>query len=82
MDEGFSGRIKSIEEKLKGTASAEKKPKDLLRAIGKQISIISNKKLFLYMNDLCARYIHTVILNSIFKNKDYKNILKLTAYGR
>lgn len=35
MDEGFSGRIKNIEEKLKGTASAEKKPKDLLRAIGK-----------------------------------------------
>ncbi|XP_032457373.1 F-actin-monooxygenase Mical isoform X4 [Nasonia vitripennis] len=35
IDEGFSGRIKNIEEKLKGTAASEKKPKDLLRAIGK-----------------------------------------------
>ncbi|XP_058793152.1 F-actin-monooxygenase Mical [Phymastichus coffea] len=35
IDEGFSGRIKNIEEKLKGTTSTDKKPKDLLRAIGK-----------------------------------------------
>ncbi|XP_011172148.2 F-actin-monooxygenase Mical isoform X2 [Solenopsis invicta] len=35
VDEEFSGRIKDFEDKLKGTTSAEKKPKDLLRAIGK-----------------------------------------------
>ncbi|XP_068968206.1 protein-methionine sulfoxide oxidase mical3a isoform X7 [Bombus flavifrons] len=35
IDEEFSGRIKSIEDKLKGSAPAEKKPRDLLRAIGK-----------------------------------------------
>lgn len=34
MDEEFSGRIKNIEDKLKGTTPTEKKPKDLLRAIG------------------------------------------------
>ncbi|XP_051175547.1 F-actin-monooxygenase Mical isoform X2 [Leptopilina boulardi] len=34
-DNEFSGRIKNIEDKLKGTISSEKKPKDLLRAIGK-----------------------------------------------
>ncbi|XP_046409938.1 F-actin-monooxygenase Mical isoform X1 [Neodiprion fabricii] len=34
-DEEFSGRIKNIEDKLKGTAPTEKKPRDLLRAIGK-----------------------------------------------
>lgn len=34
VDEEFSGRIKSFEDKLKGTTSTEKKPKDLLRAIG------------------------------------------------
>jgi hypothetical protein len=33
-DENFSGRIKNLEEKLKGTIS-DKKPKDLRRAIGK-----------------------------------------------
>lgn len=33
-DNEFSGRIKNIEDKLKGTISSEKKPKDLLRAIG------------------------------------------------
>ncbi|XP_024947547.1 F-actin-monooxygenase Mical isoform X15 [Cephus cinctus] len=35
VDEGFSGRIKNIEDKLRGTAPSDKKPKDLLRAIGK-----------------------------------------------
>ncbi|XP_060832074.1 F-actin-monooxygenase Mical isoform X5 [Bombus pascuorum] len=35
IDEEFSGRIKSIEDKLKGSAPTEKKPRDLLRAIGK-----------------------------------------------
>ncbi|XP_066592367.1 F-actin-monooxygenase MICAL3 [Prorops nasuta] len=35
IDEEFSGRIKSIEDKLRGSATTEKKPKDLLRAIGK-----------------------------------------------
>ncbi|XP_011874777.1 PREDICTED: protein-methionine sulfoxide oxidase mical3b isoform X2 [Vollenhovia emeryi] len=35
VDEEFSGRIKDFEDKLKGTTSSEKKPKDLLRAIGK-----------------------------------------------
>ncbi|XP_023314724.1 F-actin-monooxygenase Mical isoform X3 [Trichogramma pretiosum] len=35
VDEDFSGRIKNIEEKLKGTVATDKKPKDLLRAIGK-----------------------------------------------
>ncbi|XP_050486329.1 F-actin-monooxygenase Mical isoform X7 [Bombus huntii] len=35
IDEEFSGRIKSIEDKLKGSTPAEKKPRDLLRAIGK-----------------------------------------------
>ncbi|XP_034941558.1 F-actin-monooxygenase Mical [Chelonus insularis] len=35
MDEDFSGRIKDIEDKLRGTAPTEKKPRDLLRAIGK-----------------------------------------------
>ncbi|PSN38132.1 hypothetical protein C0J52_08223, partial [Blattella germanica] len=34
IDENFSGRIKNIEEKLKGNIS-DKKPKDLRRAIGK-----------------------------------------------
>ncbi|XP_033221459.1 F-actin-monooxygenase Mical isoform X2 [Belonocnema kinseyi] len=34
-DDDFSGRIKNIEDKLRGTASTDKKPKDLLRAIGK-----------------------------------------------
>ena len=34
IDEEFSGRIKSMEDKLKGTTPSEKKPKDLLRAIG------------------------------------------------
>lgn len=34
-DEDFSGRIKEIEEKLKGSAPTQKKPRDLLRAIGK-----------------------------------------------
>ncbi|XP_043519152.1 F-actin-monooxygenase Mical isoform X6 [Frieseomelitta varia] len=35
IDEEFSGRIKSIEDKLKGSTTTEKKPRDLLRAIGK-----------------------------------------------
>ncbi|XP_053994798.1 F-actin-monooxygenase Mical isoform X2 [Hylaeus volcanicus] len=35
IDEEFSGRIKNIEDKLKGSTPSEKKPKDLLRAIGK-----------------------------------------------
>ncbi|XP_011345174.1 F-actin-monooxygenase Mical isoform X2 [Ooceraea biroi] len=35
MDEEFSGRIKNFEDKLKGTSFLEKKPRDLLRAIGK-----------------------------------------------
>ncbi|XP_076668643.1 molecule interacting with CasL isoform X3 [Andrena cerasifolii] len=35
IDEEFSGRIKNIEDKLKGSAPSEKKPRDLLRAIGK-----------------------------------------------
>ncbi|XP_057333718.1 protein-methionine sulfoxide oxidase mical3a isoform X7 [Microplitis mediator] len=35
MDDDFSGRIKDIEDKLRGTTSSEKKPRDLLRAIGK-----------------------------------------------
>ncbi|XP_012287376.1 F-actin-monooxygenase Mical isoform X2 [Orussus abietinus] len=35
IDEEFSGRIKNIEDKLRGNTPAEKKPKDLLRAIGK-----------------------------------------------
>lgn len=34
VDEEFSGRIKDFEDKLKGTTSSEKKPRDLLRAIG------------------------------------------------
>ncbi|KAJ9597109.1 hypothetical protein L9F63_027000, partial [Diploptera punctata] len=34
IDENFSGRIKNLEEKLKGTIT-DKKPKDLRRAIGK-----------------------------------------------
>ncbi|RZF36311.1 hypothetical protein LSTR_LSTR014575 [Laodelphax striatellus] len=34
-DEDFSGRIKNIEAKLKGGSILDKKPKDLLRAIGK-----------------------------------------------
>uniref|UniRef100_A0A1B6D4D3 F-actin monooxygenase n=1 Tax=Clastoptera arizonana TaxID=38151 RepID=A0A1B6D4D3_9HEMI len=34
-DEKFSGRVKEIEAMLKGSPGAEKKPKDLLRAIGK-----------------------------------------------
>ncbi|XP_039287410.1 F-actin-monooxygenase Mical [Nilaparvata lugens] len=34
-DQDFSGRIKNIEAKLKGGAISDKKPKDLLRAIGK-----------------------------------------------
>lgn len=35
-DEEFSGRIKDIEEKLlKGSGTSQKKPKDLMRAIGK-----------------------------------------------
>lgn len=34
MDDDFSGRIKDIEDKLRGTTSSEKKPRDLLRAIG------------------------------------------------
>jgi hypothetical protein len=33
VDKDLSGRIKTLEEKLKGTA-VEKKPKDLRRAIG------------------------------------------------
>ena len=33
IDENFSGRIKNLEEKLKGTIT-DKKPKDLRRAIG------------------------------------------------
>lgn len=33
-DENFAGRIKEIEAKFKGTAPAEKKPRDLLRSIG------------------------------------------------
>nr|XP_031846708.1 F-actin-monooxygenase Mical isoform X3 [Nomia melanderi] len=35
IDEEFSGRIKNIEDKLKGSTPSEKKPRDLLRAIGK-----------------------------------------------
>ncbi|XP_046391004.1 F-actin-monooxygenase MICAL3 isoform X2 [Ischnura elegans] len=34
-DGDFSGRVKNIEDKLKGNAPVEKRPKDLLRAIGK-----------------------------------------------
>nr|CAD7459395.1 unnamed protein product [Timema tahoe] len=34
-DEDFTDRIKTLEEKLKGTPVSQKKPKDLLRAIGK-----------------------------------------------
>jgi len=34
-EEDFSGRIKDLEEKLRGTTSVQKKPRDLLRAIGK-----------------------------------------------
>ncbi|XP_015127191.1 F-actin-monooxygenase Mical isoform X4 [Diachasma alloeum] len=35
MDEDFSGRIKNMEDKLRGATPTEKKPRDLLRAIGK-----------------------------------------------
>ncbi|XP_043285873.1 F-actin-monooxygenase MICAL3 isoform X2 [Venturia canescens] len=35
VDDDFSGRIKDIEDKLRGTAATDKKPRDLLRAIGK-----------------------------------------------
>lgn len=35
MEENFSGRVKDIETKLKEGTKMEKKPKDLLRAIGK-----------------------------------------------
>ncbi|KAF7988560.1 hypothetical protein HCN44_001133 [Aphidius gifuensis] len=34
-DEDFSGRIKNFEDKLRGNSSIDKKPRDLLRAIGK-----------------------------------------------
>ncbi len=34
MEENFSGRVKDIETKLKEGTKLEKKPKDLLRAIG------------------------------------------------
>lgn len=34
MEENFSGRVKDIETKLKEGSKPEKKPKDLLRAIG------------------------------------------------
>jgi len=37
MDPDFSGRVKNIEEKLRGIPVTEKKPKDLLRAIGKYL---------------------------------------------
>lgn len=39
FDKDFSGRIKNIEDKLRGALPTDKKPKDLLRAIG-------NNKLF------------------------------------
>lgn len=35
MDEDFSGRIKNMEDKLRGATPTDKKPRDLLRAIGK-----------------------------------------------
>lgn len=38
-DEDFSGRIKNLEAKLKGTP-VDKKPKDLLRAIGMVVFIL------------------------------------------
>lgn len=40
VDEEFSGRIKNFEEKLRGTPVAEKKPRDLLRAIGEKNSFV------------------------------------------
>lgn len=48
MDDDFSGRIKNIEDKLRGTAATEKKPRDLLRAIGelkkkKKIDFLAQK---------------------------------------
>lgn len=42
MDQDFSGRVKNIEDKLKGMAY-DKKPKDLNRAIGKTILPFSVK---------------------------------------
>lgn len=39
MDDDFYGRVKNIENKLKGVPH-ERKPKDLNRAIGKMIRII------------------------------------------
>lgn len=42
MDEDFSGRIKNIEDKLRGSAATEKKPRDLLRAIGVYIFFFCN----------------------------------------
>lgn len=39
MEEDISVRAKEIEAKLKGGPATDKKPKDLLRAIGMYISI-------------------------------------------
>lgn len=52
MDKEFSGRIKNFEDKLKGTTSLDKKPKDLLRAIGLYIyfSILSYFKTIFIIN--------------------------------
>jgi len=52
MDEEFSGKIKNFEAKLKGTTSLEKKPRDLLRAIGLYIFfyIVLYIKQFLYIH--------------------------------
>jgi len=51
MDEEFSGRIKNFEAKLKGTIPLEKKPRDLLRAIGLYIFfyIVLYIKQFIYI---------------------------------
>lgn len=44
MDEDFSGRIKNFEDKLRGNSSVDKKPRDLLRAIGKYKIYFLEKK--------------------------------------
>lgn len=58
MEEDISVRAKEIEAKLKGGPAPDKKPKDLMRAIGIVITIISYCSiiiLHMYYISLCRK---------------------------
>lgn len=71
MDEEFSGRIRDFEDKLKGTTSSEKKPRDLLRAIGLCIFVIiylSNSNVVFYIYSYTGSFKNSATLKYLENN--------------